>query len=132
MIRRPPRSTLFPYTRSSDLSGPRLLPSAARTDDPVVRALSRRAMGKAPALGDHQPGPPQRLSRVSHGVADHGLARAPAARLPLRDPRRDAALRIARISRHRAVSRLARAGPADRDAGGEALERFRHAAEAGL
>src|SRR5207247_9745740 len=99
----------------------RRLPPATRTYDPLVRAVSRRAMGQAAALRDHQPGPSQRLPGISHGVADDGLARTAPARLPLRHSRRDAALRLAGISRPLALPRLARSRVADRDARRAAL-----------
>src|SRR3954466_1046120 len=38
MIRRPPRSTLFPYTRSSDLSGPSSARSATGRRPPTARS----------------------------------------------------------------------------------------------
>src|SRR5260370_32157799 len=89
------------------------VPPAPRTDESLLRALPRRELGQAASLGNHQPGASQRLPGLSHGVANDGFARAPAARLPVGDTRRDAALRFAGIARPRTLSRLARAGAAD-------------------
>src|SRR5258708_27690094 len=103
-------------------SGTRVLQSAPRADEPRLQPLPRRELGKAAALGDDQPGPSQRLSRLSPRVADRGFAPAPHARLPVRNPRGDAALRRAGIPRPRVISRLARAGASDRDARRAALK----------
>src|SRR3989449_7843610 len=45
MIRRPPRSTLFPYRRSSDLSG------AIARFSPVMGAVAAHARAGGPVLG---------------------------------------------------------------------------------
>jgi len=86
----------------------------------VVRSLSRRAMGQAAALRDHQPGPSNaypayRMEWQTMGSLERRL------RACLRDSRRDASLRFAGISRPRAVSRVRAQGVADRDAGGATL-----------
>src|SRR3989475_5431308 len=61
MIRRPPRSTLFPYTT--------LFRSAARPGDDPSRAAV--LLGDLPARGSAQPGVPARVAQV---VAPHGRA----------------------------------------------------------
>src|SRR5687767_15612318 len=43
MIRRPPRSTLFPYTRSSDLVGAEVVPQAERDRRQLQAAAPYRA-----------------------------------------------------------------------------------------
>src|SRR5688572_32489454 len=51
MIRRPPRSTLFPTRRSSDLRASREDPGRARADNRVAR---QRARARRHAAGDHR------------------------------------------------------------------------------
>src|SRR6266540_6024179 len=86
--------------------------------------MPRSCSRSPPALGDDQPGPSQRLSRLSPRVADRGFAPAPDTRLPVGNTRGDAALRRAGIPRPRVISRLARAGASDRDAGRAALKQL--------
>src|SRR5438034_8095446 len=61
MLLLPPRSTLFPYTRSSDLE----------VDVPVVTASQRGDDGTADALGDAADGPPVALGRAREPRFDH-------------------------------------------------------------
>ena len=61
--------------------GPRALLRAPGPARPLLRAMPRRQLGQAAARRAHQPGPRQRLSHLSPGVADAGLAAPPPARL---------------------------------------------------
>ena len=61
--------------------GPHALLRAAGPARSVLRAMPRAELGQAPASGEDQPGPPQRLPRLPAGVADAGLAAPPPARL---------------------------------------------------
>src|SRR2546427_8607171 len=74
MIRRPPRSTLFPYTRSSDLHGP-LGTVPVRRADPRRRREPDQLEGRRP-LSRGPGGSRRRLShtRRSHSSADRHLA----------------------------------------------------------
>jgi sulfur-oxidizing protein SoxA len=64
------------------------------------RLLKRRA----------EPGPRQRVPRVSAGMAEAGLAAAAHPRVPVRHSRRNAAARRARADRRRALPRVASQG----------------------
>ena len=68
-------------------------PGPARS---LLRAMPRGQLGQAPARRAHQPGPRQRLSHLSPGVADAGLAAPPPARLLPGRARRALRLRRAR------------------------------------
>src|SRR5690349_22374751 len=65
MMRRPPRSTLFPTRRSSDLAGVRVPPKELLAD---IRAHTRMRPG-VEALGTFCRGRGWHFSVVSHGLA---------------------------------------------------------------
>src|SRR3712207_7503083 len=78
MIRRPPRSTLFPYTTLFRSAGHRV--DARATVDQVVAAVAGDAVGQlvAAACKVLAAGQDQVLDVGSQGVVDRGLHRVPA------------------------------------------------------
>ena len=84
-----------------------------------MNSRARIATIRAGASGsrrDDQPGSRHGISRLSSRVAGTGIAAAKAAGVPLRHSRRHAAAGRAGAHRSRALSRMARAGAADRGA----------------
>src|SRR5262249_33767615 len=80
----------------------------------------RQLEGEARRLADHA-GAPDRLSDLPAGMAGHGVAAAPAAQLHHRHAGGELSVRRARAHRPRALSDVARARHAARNAGGAAV-----------
>src|ERR1700687_4002442 len=92
--------------------------------------MPRPELGQAPLRGDAESRARQCVSRLQAGMANPGLVATPHPRLPVRNPRGDAARGSARADRSRAFSRLARARPAAGSARGAPLESIASAAMA--
>src|SRR2546429_3774680 len=82
MIRRPPRSTLFPYRRSSDLGDHRVVRGAAaeragaRIEDPAgIRAILRVALRVTAVVPDEEVPRDRKSTRLnsSHGYISYAV-----------------------------------------------------------